>query len=144
MHARVPRASHRLLTAAGTMPPLLRCLCHLLCPQMLYEGDVVNEEAFLAWAGEKEHADEEERKYLELVRCGGRDAGDTQGRTGVRGRGRDKGVVDGGEGLGRRGVWAGEHSVSGTHSRFSCRHGRARKHHLVDRTYCCRQVHADV
>lgn len=32
--------------------------------QQLYEVDVVSEEAFLAWAGEKAHADEDERVYL--------------------------------------------------------------------------------
>ncbi|MEW5304708.1 MAG: hypothetical protein WDW36_007300 [Sanguina aurantia] len=32
--------------------------------QQLYEVDVVSEDAFLAWAGEKAHADEDERVYL--------------------------------------------------------------------------------
>lgn len=67
MHARVPHPSYCPLTAAGPVPCLLLSVCRFCPPQMLYEGDVVHEEAFLAWAGEKEHADEEERKYLELV-----------------------------------------------------------------------------
>jgi hypothetical protein len=54
---------------------------------MLYEGDVVNEEAFLAWAGEKEHADEEERKYLELVRGGRGGGGHRPREVGGEGRG---------------------------------------------------------
>ena len=32
--------------------------------QQLYEVDVVSEEAFTAWAGEKAHADEAEKAYL--------------------------------------------------------------------------------
>lgn len=35
--------------------------------QLLYEDDVVAEEAFHAWADEKEHADESERVYLKKV-----------------------------------------------------------------------------
>ena len=36
--------------------------------QQLYDGDVLSEEALLAWAEEKEHADESDKVYLLKVR----------------------------------------------------------------------------
>jgi translation initiation factor eIF-2B subunit epsilon len=35
--------------------------------KVLYDKDVVSEEAILAWADEKEHADEEEKYFLKKV-----------------------------------------------------------------------------
>ena len=36
--------------------------------QQLYDGDVMSEEALLAWAEEKKHADESDKVYLKKVR----------------------------------------------------------------------------
>ncbi len=47
-----------LKTVAADTPQVL---------QQLYEGDVMSEEALLAWAEEKEHADESDRVYLTKV-----------------------------------------------------------------------------
>lgn len=37
---------------------------------MLYDADILSEEAVLAWADEKAHADAEERVFLAKVRAG--------------------------------------------------------------------------
>jgi translation initiation factor eIF-2B subunit epsilon len=39
--------------------------------QMLYDVDLVEEAAINSWAEEKQHADEEEKVFLNKVGCGG-------------------------------------------------------------------------
>ena len=53
------------------MSPLAHTLVHTQVLQQLYDGDVMSEEALLAWAEEKEHADESDKVYLKKVRTRG-------------------------------------------------------------------------
>jgi translation initiation factor eIF-2B subunit epsilon len=57
-------AEEGVFEGAGEAGPLFAAVFPQLL-QLLYEGDVVDEEAFAAWAGEKENADASERVYLE-------------------------------------------------------------------------------
>jgi len=63
-------AEEGVFEGAGEAGPLFATVFAQLL-QFLYEGDVVDEEAFSAWAGEKQHADESERVYLDKVGGGG-------------------------------------------------------------------------
>ena len=60
-------AEEGVFEGAGEAGPLFAAVFPQLL-QQLYEGDVVDEDAFGAWAREKEHADAEERVYLQKVR----------------------------------------------------------------------------
>lgn len=46
-------------TWAKSLNPLISHICHLL-----YDKDIISEEAFLTWAAEKEQASEEEDKVF--------------------------------------------------------------------------------
>jgi hypothetical protein len=58
--------------AAGSSSSSSGCAFAPLFPnllQLLYDVDVLEEAAITAWAAEKEHADEEDRVFLNKVRC---------------------------------------------------------------------------
>jgi hypothetical protein len=64
-----PKPTHPPLQPGEAGPLFAAVFAQLL--QQLYEGDVVDEEAFGAWAGEKQHAEAGERVYLDKVRVWG-------------------------------------------------------------------------